>query len=178
MAQTDNSFLSDKIAIRCNHLPQRDKLYVLDCYAGNEYIWKGVKRLTGRNITTLPIDIRMDIGFHLPGDNRSYLQSIDLDKYDVIDLDAYGVPYDQLEIVFARDYKGAVFITFVQSIHGSLPYGLLEQIGYSRDMISKISTLFYRNGWDHFKQYLAKKGVSRIAHRTHAQKHYIYIRLE
>ena len=178
MAQIDNSYLSDKVALRCGHLPDKDKIFVLDCFAGKETIWKGVRKLTGKNIVTLPIDKRDDVGFHLPGDNRSYLDTIDLERFDVIDLDAWGVPFDQMEILFNRGYKGAVFVTFIQSVYGCLPYGLLEVIGYGRDMIGKIPTLFYRKGWDHLKQYLAKKGVSRISHRTHAQKHYLYFELE
>lgn len=62
--KTDNSFERDKIDLRINHLPTGE-VRVLDCYTGYGLIWKGVKHLTGRDIKTLPIDIRDDdIGFH------------------------------------------------------------------------------------------------------------------
>lgn len=176
MAQTkltDNSYLSDKVALRLAHLPDKDGLRVLDCYGGTGKIWKAVRKLSGRRIMTLPIDVRDNVGFHLPGDNRAYLDALDLGKFDIIDLDAYGIPYDQLKLIFERNYRGTVFVTFIQSIMGQINQGLLAEIGYPAEMVKKIPTLFGRRGWDHFLQYLALHGVGSISHRSHARKHYL-----
>jgi hypothetical protein len=175
MAQikTNNSYLSDKVALRVAHLPEKNPLYVLDCFAGDGKIWKAVERLTGRELRVLPIDT-IDYGmFYLPGDNMSYLKSIDLDRYDVIDLDAYGIPYEQLKELFERNYHGVVFVTFIQSIFGTINHGLLKDIGFSNEQINKIPTLFGKRGWEYFIEWLGLHGVEKIWHRHHTRKHYI-----
>lgn len=147
---------------------------VLDCFGGQGLVWSRVKKATGIDIKYLGIDkINYGTGFYLPGDNLAYLGSIDLSRFNVVDLDSYGVPYEQLEIVFSRGFIGRVFVTFIQVLQGKLPYGMLEEIGFSREMITKIPTLFAKNGWDYFLEYLAKKGVRQIIHRSYARKHYL-----
>lgn len=175
--KTANSYLSDKVALRAGHLPRKRNLYILDCYAGKGVIWKAVQELTGRHITTVPIDIKEDTGFRLPGDNRAYLDTIDLTPFDVVDLDAYGVPYEQLKILFAREYAGAVFVTFIQSMYGQMPLGLLEEVGFSKDMVKQIPTLFSKNAWGFFLEWLALRGVEKINVRSHNRKHYLYFNL-
>ncbi len=119
--KTNNSYLADKVALRVAHLPDREVLRVMDCYAGSGVVWSAVKKLTGRRIAVLPIDISADVdGFHLAGDNKQYLETMDLSRFDVIDLDAYGVPYDQLKIVLDRGFHGTVFVTFIQSVFGTV----------------------------------------------------------
>jgi hypothetical protein len=174
MAQTDNSYLADKAALRIGSLPDKSPVRVLDCYAGDGKVWAAVRKLSGKKIDILPIDIRQDIGFGLPGDNRIYLSSLDLSRFDIIDLDAYGIPYEQLKIIFERNYRGIVFVTFIQSLYGMVSGGILEDIGYPPAMVNKIPTIFNRSGWDHFLQWLALNGVERIKHRSSAsRKHYL-----
>ncbi|MFA5420332.1 MAG: hypothetical protein WC341_17900 [Bacteroidales bacterium] len=175
MAQTNNSYLADKVALRINHLPDGN-LKVLECYGGEGKIWKAVRKITGRKIITLSIEIENDnddLGFYLPGDNRAYLETLDLKKFDVIDLDAYGVPFDQMEQVFKSGYHGVVFVTFIQSVMGMMPVGLLHAIGFKEEMIKKCPTLFWKLGWKYFQEYLSLRGVTKIWHRSHARKHYI-----
>jgi hypothetical protein len=171
--KTNNTYLADRVALRAGHLPKGD-IYVLDCFAGKGLIWRAVQELTGRRIDTLPIDVNPDSGFRLPGDNKAYLDTLDLETFNVIDLDAYGVPYEQLRIVFDREYHGAVFVTFIQSIYGQMPIGLLEDVGFSRDMIEKIPTLFGERGWDYFLEWLALRGIKKLWHRSHSRKHYLF----
>jgi hypothetical protein len=57
----------------------------------------------------------------LVGDNREFLTSLDLSKYNVIDLDAYGSPFDQLDILFDRNYTGCVFFTWCKLGCGAYP---------------------------------------------------------
>lgn len=176
MGQTkkkDNDFLRDKLALRVNHLPCCD-VSVLDCYSGKGVIWRGVKKITGRKIKTLPIDIRDDLTtFHLDGKNEEFLAMIDLKKFNVIDLDAYGIPYIQLKILFDRKYSGIVFVTFIQSIYGNMPNGILKDVGFTKDQIEKCPTLFGKRGWDFFLEWLAACGVKKINHRSHNRKHYL-----
>lgn len=171
--KTDNSHIKAKVNLRINHLPEGD-IYVLDCYSGKGIIWKEIKDRTGRNIKVLPIDIKKDNIFHLVGNNLDFLSTIDLSKFNVVDLDAYGTPFEQLEILFKKEYHGTVFVTFIQSIMGAIPYRLLESVGFTREMINKIPTLFYRCGWNYFLQYLANKNIDKIYHYSFDRKHYLY----
>lgn len=173
MVQTDNTYLADKVMLRAGHLPEKKTIRVLDAYGGKGLVWAGVEKITGRKIFVLPIDLKK-IGFALPGDNRIYLESLDLNRFDVIDLDAYGVPYDQLKIVFDNGYKGHVFVTFIQSVMGTISYSLLEEIGFTKKMIKKCPTVFGQSGWQYFLEFLALRGVSRIWHRSRGRKHYLY----
>jgi hypothetical protein len=142
--------------------------------------------VTGREINTLPIDTTNSDGFfYLPGDNRSFLSIIDLSRFNVVDLDAYGIPYDQLKILFDRGYKGCVFVTFIQTGWGAMPWGLLTDLGFSREMIERIPTLFAQRasgiGWGFFKEWLASHGVKTIRLRSgaagHSHRHYLFFKM-
>ena len=172
--KTDNSYLNSKINLRVNHLPDQQSIKVLDCFAGRSRIWKEIKRKSSKDINVIGID-RISYGSTLKGDNVKYLKGMDLNKYDIIDLDAYGVPFKQLEIIFKKKYKGILFVTFVQSISGRLPVRMLEKIGYTRKMIKKCPTIFNKNGIEKFKQYLAINGIKKIIIINKNNKKYIYI---
>lgn len=169
--KTDNDFTRDKCELRAAHLPAGD-VRVLDCFSGKGVIWRGVERLTGRRIQTLPIDVRADLTtFHLDGNNQEFLETMDLSKFNVIDLDAYGSPHEQLAILFRRGYVGVVFVTFIQTAYGMMAKTVLRGVGFSDAQLGKSPTLFGRRGWEYFKQWLALNGVTSIAHRSHGRAH-------
>jgi hypothetical protein len=175
--KTDNSYFRDKVELRLRHLPA-GKVRVLDCYSGKGLIWAAVKKLSKQDVQTLPIDQRADkFDFHLHGDNLEYLQTIDLSRFNVIDLDAYGVPFDQIECLVARKYRGVVFVTMIQTLMGGMPHGMLQKIGFTKTQIEKAPTLFAKRGWQYFLEYLASVGVKRVAHRSRQRKHYLAMTL-
>lgn len=171
--KTNNSYLGNKVDLRINHLPNGD-LSVLDCYGGAGKIWVAIERETGRLIRYLPIDkLDCGVGLFLPGDNLVYLASLDLSRFNVVDLDAYGVPYHQLEALFDKGFTGRVFVTMNQTVVGALPHDMLVQIGFSKAIIQASPALCFRNGWRHFLDYLATRGVRQVVHRSKARKHYL-----
>lgn len=151
-----------------------DVLRVADAFHGTGTIWKNIQaRYNGKiKITRIDIEQKED-AFVLIGDNSKYLASLPLTKYDVIDLDAYGIPYQQMKILFEREYKGVVFVTFIQSMMGSISSDMLVDIGYSRDMIQKCPTLFSKNGREKLFRWLSYHGVDRVKIRSHARKSYL-----
>jgi hypothetical protein len=172
--QTDNSYLEDKIALRLNCIPKLKTLRVLDCYHGSGSIWKNIQKKYGGNIKILKIDKEQkDDGFVLIGENEKYIKSLNLNNFDVVDLDAYGVPYEQLKEVFKQGFKGWVFVTFIQTVMGCLPHEFLIDIGYTKEMIEKCPTLFYGNGFKKMCNFLEKNGVTKIKYRSHQRKNYI-----
>jgi len=151
-AQTDNSHLLEKIDLRRETISMigKDNILVLEAYSGDGVIWGEVKKsMPWVNIGILRIDKKPDRkGAYLRGDNIKFLKSIDLEPFDIIDLDAYGLPTKQLSIIFDRGFSGFVHCTFIQSGFGMLDNTLLNSCGYTKEMISKCPTLFCRNGME------------------------------
>ena len=171
MPGTDNSLLGSKIALRVDHLP-KSPFTVLDCFGGFGVVWKAVLERSGRSdIARVAID-REDRPGALCGDNRKWLKSLNLREYGVIDLDAYGVPFDQVSILFRRGYSGLVFFTMIQSVMGQLPAKLLDAVGIGRGMRKKCPTLFGKIGWMIWLDWLGQNGVKNVWHYSSGRKHY------
>lgn len=178
--KTDNSFLTTKVKLRIDNLPPGD-LRVLDCYAGTGRIWNRIKKeLPDRNIQILGIDLKKQGGIHLQGDNRKFIKSLDLTQFDIIDCDSYGVPFSLLKIIFSKPTRPGtvVFVTFIQSIFGRLPIGMLRDLGYTSKMIHKAPTLFNRSGFSKLKLWLANQGIGQIRHFSTTNKHYLAFNLK
>ena len=175
--KTDNSYFKDKVHLRKLGILSKgkDTISVLDAYSGDATIWRKVANdLPDLTINLTRIETKRDAkGVYLRGDNLKFIKNMDVSDYDCIDLDAYGIPYNQLKILFEKEYKGTVFITFIQSVLGRMNKGLLSELGFPPKMVDKIPTLFSANGLQKFKQYLAGHGVKKIQYITHQSKHYI-----
>ena len=177
--QTDHTHLQAKIKLRMAHLPDKPLIRVLDAFHGKGLIWDYIKARISKKIEVTAIDKKSaSSDFVLFGDNKKFFPSISLENFDVIDLDAYAVPFDQLEYVFDYDHRKnlhhRIFLTFIQSIYGRLPIGMLQRLGYSEKMIKKVPVLFDRNGIEKLKGYLALMGVSRIFIKSAGKKYYIF----
>jgi len=174
--QTDNSYLELKIEMRVKHLPPKEYISVLDIYSGDGLIWNAVKSRTNKKITVLRIDRKLDKkGVYLKGDNLKYLDSIDLDQFDVIDVDAYVIPFKQLKNILERNYKGVVFITYIQSMFGALPKEMLMQLGFSSAMIKKIPSIFNQKGLQKLFDWLSIKGIKKVKYYDLNRKNYLII---
>lgn len=177
-AQIDNSHFEVKVKLRQDNLP-KGPCRVLDCYGGTGRIWDTIKqRNPKRKIEVLRIDKKKDRGgVYLVGDNSKFLGSLEPDSFNVIDLDAYGIPYKPLKWLFGRTHGRpmTIFATFIQSVYGGLPAGFLVDLGYSRSMVKRCPALFYRHGFEKLKQYLAINGVNKIKHYSDYsnRKHYL-----
>ena len=110
----------------------------------------------------------------------SDLFQVDCNRFDLIDLDAYGVPFEQLERIF-REARGeiGVHVTFIQSVFGMLPAGFLARLGYPPPMVRKCPALFTRNGQRKMLNYLALNGVreAKIYATENQRKNYIFFRI-
>ncbi len=175
--QTDHSFFEEKVTLRLDNLPDVNPVKVLDLFSGNGLIWSEIQKRTGREILVLRMDREKGKrGVYLQGDNLKF--NLDYGAFDVVDVDAYGVPFLQLEKIFSQSSKPKrIFITFIQSQWGTLPRKMLNALGYTDGMIKKVPTLFYRGGQEKFLRYLALKGVEkvRLSYTTDRRKSYLSI---
>ena len=179
---TDNSYLKYKIDIRINNLPSKTDIKVLDCFAGEGVIWDTIKnKLKHINFDIISIDKHYRDNVDLVGNNIKFLKNLDLSCYDVIDLDAYGVPYKQLKIVFTNkslSINTIFFVTFIASNRGMLPYGLLIEYGYNYNMIKKIPTLLCKQPIKKLFHFLAKNNVKKVKYYYKNRKYYMFFRRE
>ncbi len=130
--KTDNSNFTTKVLIRLNNIPKKN-VTVLDCYHEYGKIWNEIKRQFKHNIKIVSIDKKPESNAVYKGDNIKYLKTIDLTKYDIIDLDAYGMPFFQLECIFKSNIKKAIiFYTCIFTVYGGLQRKLLYQLGYTK----------------------------------------------
>ncbi len=177
--QIDNSYLQEKIKLRVNSLNEIKKkdIFVFEAFCGDGVIWDEVKKRTNKNIKILKVDKKANkSGLYLKGDNLKFLSSIDLTKFDIIDLDAYGSPYRQLAEIFKREYKGIVHLTFIQSMLGGVNHDLLVELGYSKKMIKKCPTLFSKNGLNKILSYLSKHDIKKTTGVFVNNKNYFYFK--
>jgi len=176
--RTDNDKFGFQYKVSLRSETVKDNQNILDCFSGHGHIWNEVRKQTGLELIITSIDTRNDkSSVYLKGDNIKFLKAMDLGQYDVIDLDSYGIPFQQLEVIFAKKYKGIIHITFIQSSMGRLNNGLLTSLGYTKNMIKKCPTLFSKNGYDKFKYYLANHSILRVNELSLKKKHYLYFKL-
>ncbi len=79
-----------------------DKASVFDAFAGSgvmhKHIWSEAASYTGCDLEFYSDDNRLAFA----ADNRRVLRAIDLDGFNLFDLDAYGSPWEQLYIIASR----------------------------------------------------------------------------
>lgn len=181
----DTDFIDEKVHIRIdslNHL-QKKELSVLDAFGGDGLVWKAVT--TKLDPKSSPPDIgvvRIDRdkkrkGFYLIGDNVNVMNSINLQAFDIIDLDCHGSPYMQLQILFKRKYHGLVHCSFIPGLRG-VDVELLLSLKYTRKMIEAAPLIFKRNAFARMMDYLGSNGVREIHnYQATVDKNYFYFLL-
>lgn len=164
-----------KVQLRINSIAGMDYVKVLDAFGGEGLLWDKVAKITGKHIDRFSIDREGYQGaLNFIGDSLKVMPSLDLRMFDVIDLDAYGIPSRHIEKIFAKDFKGVVHVTAIQSGMGALPYGFLYRLGYTKGMVKKAHTLFSRNGRGKVLAYLSTFGVGKVQIYSQGRKNYLW----
>ena len=162
-----------KVTLRLNHLPEKNEIIVLDAFAGKGTIWNMVQKRTDKKIRTLAIDKNYYDNIDIVCDNLKVIAGIDLGRFDIVDLDAYGIPFAQLQLLFKKKYQGIVFVTFIQSFYGNLPTGILMQSGFTPEMIRKARTLFTKKPLEVLETYLLSNKIENYSIKSLDRKHYL-----
>jgi hypothetical protein len=172
----NNSYLEIKQELRKAFINELQEKNVLDCFCGKSEIWRDIK-----TNSYIGIDKEKTNDINLHGDNKKWLKIIDLKQFNIIDLDSYGIPFKQLQIIFNNrtlQTGTLIFFTFIQSVFGKMPAALLKLYGYSKEMIKKIPTLFNRKGFEIFKWYLSTQGIKKIQYLKIDNKIYGMFRVD
>ena len=120
--KTDNTkkFLNNKIQLRIICADKFEHAKVLDCFSGKGTLWKEVKKKIP-SIVVHQIEILKNKNSNaITADSARMLRTLDLSKYDIIDLEAYGCPFDHLEVIRKRKYDGIVIVTSISSMQSSV----------------------------------------------------------
>ena len=173
----DSSLLESKIILRIESLPDKKQIKVLEAFGGEGVLWKEVRKRTDKKIKILSIDANKYKRVQLQGDNIKFLKSFDLKEFDIIDLDAWGSPFKQLQIIFEKQFKGIVHCTFIQTMHGGMNKELLYANGYTKNMVEKIPSLFSRNGVDKLMNYIYSKGIRSVKIISEKRKNYFWFKI-
>jgi len=178
--KTDNSHLREKIELRKLAIESIENPKILECYAGEGTLWQKVQEETGRTLDILRIEkekYKCPLP-HLVGDNLKYLNTLDLDKFDIIDLDTYGIPAKQIQVISESGFIGILLITCCLTYKGTIPRFILNRLGYTKEMIKKIPTLFSINGLQKFSKWLYYNRIKRIEGYFFYRKIYIIAKME
>jgi hypothetical protein len=175
----DPKWISRKIELRLLSLPQKQDIRVLDAFGGEGVLWKSVKDLSKLNIKILGIDKKEYSSKQLKGDNLKFLSSMDLSQFDIIDLDAYGSPFEQLNILYKRKYSGIVHCTYITQGLGGIPDIIFEKSNIPKKMHEKCHTIFRKLNHKMVFNYLHFIGITKVngyfgIKSTGMEKNYFY----
>ena len=143
MKATDNSHFEEKVALRIEALSHSANDNVLDCFSGTGRIWKEVQRRTGRSLNI--VQIEKEKGKNktaMCGDNLKILPSLDLSKFGLIDLDAYGHPSRQMKLIAERGFDGVVVVTWIDTMMSKQPKDVVRAAGLDVEFYFKHSVIF------------------------------------
>lgn len=176
--KTDNKSVGNKIFIRKQAISRLSEVNVLDLFGGNNTLWK--------NITTnryFGVEIEKDKGSNLCANSHKILGSLDLQKYNVIDVDSYGISFDIYKKLLAdkRVKNGTIIIyTAITNEFTKIQNEAKDMFGFKR-FYSKAPSLFNARAIEFFYEFLALNGVTQITYYAvcdHFTKHYGYFRVE
>ena len=179
MAQkfTENSHLRTKVRIRTDFIDQQGwkKVHVLDAYAGQGLVWKEVqRRRPDLEITTVGIEKRKYISPNvIMGDNRKAMKGMDLTVFDLIDLDAFGCPWEQLTICADQAPLVPVVLTHISVDLGPVPKGLLKASGVPEAWYTSMGVpqaLYGRWRWYWWENFVASLGYTHSDSELHLDK--------
>lgn len=143
MSGTDNSNFEKKVLLRIEALSHSANDFVLDCYAGKGKLWKEVQRRTGRKLHVTSIEREKGKNpTAMCGDNMKILPTLDLSRYGLIDLDAYGYPAAQLKHIARRGFDGVVVVTWIGINFARQSREVVRAARIDEDFYFKHSTIF------------------------------------
>jgi hypothetical protein len=183
--KTNNSRKAEKTNIRKEVIWNINKknIFVLDAFAGKSILWGIIKLVNNKKITVLGID-KNESDADIYGDNIKVLPCLNLEKFDIIDLDAWGCPYDQIRLIFENKTlaKGTyVIYTYIITGMGGANRRLLKEIGITDKMTKKAPLLCAKKQNLAFDQFLHKNGIKHVTeievHDGTSKKRYGYFKI-
>ena len=175
--KTDNSYFEEKVLLRLEALEkvEGDIVRVLEMFAGKSLLWQEVRRRTSKAVSLLSIEKEKGKNpTALTGDNMKFVDALDLDGFDIIDINAYGSCFRQLDAVLSRGYRGTVIVTDIQSVYGRTSQDLLRYAGFTDGMLKSVRSVIDAHAEEALYAYLESKGVYQVTGFFFGRKRYFY----
>ena len=170
--KTDNANVESKIALRKQATDKLESLKVLDLFAGENKLWK-----TFECEKYYGVEMKKGKGKNVNADNLRIIPSLDLSKFNVIDLDSYGIPFNQIELLYKNPtlQKGTVIIyTAITNKMSALTEGA-KKMANIQEIYTKCRTLFNGMALELFYGRLYQLGVVEVTEymtKEKFEKHY------
>jgi hypothetical protein len=109
---------------------------VLDAFSANGDLWNAIRSISDKTFRVVRIEKNKGMkGFYLQGDNLKWMAGMDLNKFNVIDLDAFGNCYHQLQEMKRQKYSGVVICTWITSVMSPTNSEVMNEIGITDDIL-------------------------------------------
>lgn len=189
--KTDNAHVGIKVAVRQEAIANlTDGVRVLDCFCGNNVLWKSVCAscpVPGAQAQGFP-DVYLGLekvngkgSRNIHGDNLRLIPSLDLSRYNVIDLDAYGIPGAQLIALLQNKTLPDKVVVVYTAITNAVSCGqkkMIQAAGVPYEAYRKCPTLWNKKMLDLWYFVLLKIGVEKVfrvvVNESSYEKHYGY----
>lgn len=158
--KTHSSHALSKTALRLEAIEGLVNPLILDAFSANGDLWRGIAHNTPVRTVRIEKEAGMK-GVYLKGDNLKWMRSMDLSKFDVIDLDAYGSPHLQLDEVFRQRFTGRVVCTWIVGMAGHA-HDVSMSIGLTKEMLQQCPTLTRQLAHEILLAWLYMKGIREI----------------
>lgn len=172
--KTDNAKINAKQDLRNNIKQYFNELHVLEVYCGSGEMYRDVWHVA-QTYTGIDQKKQFDGRHTICGDACKAVSVIDLDGFNVFDIDAYGSPYDVLNIILSRyqgDFKRAAFVVTdgggMDLKMGWLCKGLRELLNIESKKVNK-AHLLHGKIIEDIISIVAKKLNAKVIHREFAK---------
>lgn len=175
--KTDNKSIYDKIFIRKQAIQGIEHVKVLDLFAGRNVLWN--------NIPTeyyFGIDAQNGKGKNLVADSHTVFDALDLSRFNVIDVDSYGISFDIYKKILQRKdlQSGTVIIyTAITNEFTKIRNEAKEEFGF-KNFYDKAPSLFNARAIEFFYEMLAIYEIREVNYyeiRDRFKKHYGYFKV-
>ena len=110
--KTDNAKINAKIDLRNNILNLFEEKKVLEVFCGSGEMYRDVWHVAD-SYTGVDIKKQFDERNTICGDALKVVSTIDIDNYNIFDIDAYGSPYEVLNVILNRYQGGSKRLAFI-----------------------------------------------------------------
>lgn len=141
---------------------------ILDCYHANGQIYRKIAEVM--DVDVLGIEIRESSSPFpcLRGDNKKIINTLNIENYDVIDLDAYTDPTDLMIKLIPRAKPGTIFVyTFCINRMAGTPKNLTTGNENIYHKVRTIENKYINEKWSNF---LKTQGIGRFTEVTLSEK--------
>lgn len=172
--KTDNKSIANKLYIRKEGIKNLNEIKVLDLFAGRNVLWNNIE-----TDKYFGIDLSAEKGNNLIADTRKVFDSINLNEYNIIDCDSYGIAFDLYKKILNNKNikKGTIiFYTLITNEFTKIQNEAKKEFNF-KHFYDKAPSLFNARAIEFFYEMLANHGIKEVTYyslRDKFDKHYGY----